>query len=248
MLYITGTMELGLHCSGTSLDLSGDIDSDYAAKLTPATRSVATSRSLVAAWCRGPRTPANRGPVDHRGRVQSLGQVRQESVVHETLNCKLGNPIKTVSIIRVDNQPAMATASNSVHHSRTKQIDVGYHFVRERVLLKELKLEYIASKDDIADTFTKPLPATTFLYLREICGHSQAHGTRVCHRDPPNSNAHSTPNTSNNFVTPAANACLLQGRIAAVCTRHGSCVAPHVAEDTTYLSFALSAWAGWVIN
>ena len=50
-------------------------------------------------------------------------------------------------------------------HSKTKHIAIKYHFVRELV-----RLEYVNSKEQIADIFTKPLPKDAFLYLRGKLG------------------------------------------------------------------------------
>jgi hypothetical protein len=39
-----------------------------------------------------------------------------------------------------------------------KHIEVDYHFVRERVAQKLLRVKFISSKDQLADIFTKALP------------------------------------------------------------------------------------------
>ena len=43
-------------------------------------------------------------------------------------------------------------------HSKTKHIPIKYHFLREQVYQKGVKLQYIDTKEQIADIFTKPLP------------------------------------------------------------------------------------------
>ena len=67
-------------------------------------------------------------------------------------------------------------------HSKTKHIAIKYHFVRELVQDKEIRLEYVHSKEKIAEIFTKPLPMDTFLYLRGKSGViplSEAHENEV---------------------------------------------------------------------
>jgi hypothetical protein len=56
-----------------------------------------------------------------------------------------------------DNMGAKYLSANPVFYTRMKHIEVDYHFVRERVLKKLLKIDFISSKDQVADGFTKPL-------------------------------------------------------------------------------------------
>ena len=55
-------------------------------------------------------------------------------------------------------------------HSKTKHIPVKYHYLREHVSQKAVKLEYIDTKEHIADIFTKPLPKEAFEPLRHKIG------------------------------------------------------------------------------
>ena len=51
-------------------------------------------------------------------------------------------------------------------HGKTKHISIKYHFLRELVQDKEVRLEYVNTKEKLAYIFTKPLPKDVFLYLR----------------------------------------------------------------------------------
>ena len=55
-------------------------------------------------------------------------------------------------------------------HAKTKYIAIKYHYVRELVEDKEVKMEYINTKEQIVDIFTKPLPKDAFEYLRGKLG------------------------------------------------------------------------------
>jgi hypothetical protein len=48
-------------------------------------------------------------------------------------------------------------STNHVFHVRIKHIEVDYHFVQESVLKKLLEIDFISSKDQVADGFTKHL-------------------------------------------------------------------------------------------
>ena len=64
-----------------------------------------------------------------------------------------------------DNVSALALASNPIFHARTKHIEADYHFIREKVLGKELKLNFISTLNQLADIFTKALSSPWFLDL-----------------------------------------------------------------------------------
>jgi len=53
-------------------------------------------------------------------------------------------------------------SANPVFHGRAKHIEIDFHFVRERVISKQLQVRLIASKDQLADGFTKALPFQKF--------------------------------------------------------------------------------------
>ena len=78
--------------------------------------------------------------------------------------------IKEPVVMFCDNTSAINISKNPVMHSKTKHIAIKYHFVRELVQDKEIRLEYVNSKEQIADIFTKPLLKDAFLYLRGKLG------------------------------------------------------------------------------
>jgi len=55
-------------------------------------------------------------------------------------------------------------------HSKTKHISIKYHFLWEQVLEQKVKLEYVPSKEQVANILTKPLPRDTFEYLIQKLG------------------------------------------------------------------------------
>ena len=69
-----------------------------------------------------------------------------------------------------DNESSIKLSSNPVFHRRTKHIEVHYHFVREKVLSKEIELKKIHTKEQLADIFTKALEKPLFEKFREGLG------------------------------------------------------------------------------
>jgi hypothetical protein len=72
--------------------------------------------------------------------------------------------------IHCDNTSAISVSKNPVLHSKTKHIPIKYHFLREQVTNRIVQLNYIPSKEQMVDIFTKPLAATPFGYLRQKLG------------------------------------------------------------------------------
>ena len=69
-----------------------------------------------------------------------------------------------------DNTSAIAISYNPVLHSRTKHIDVRYHFLRDHVMKDDIELHFIPTDDQLADIFTKPLDENHFNYLISMLG------------------------------------------------------------------------------
>jgi hypothetical protein len=57
-----------------------------------------------------------------------------------------------------DNMGAKYLSANPVFHARTKHIEVDFHFVRERVLNNQLRIDSVPTSDQVANRFTKALP------------------------------------------------------------------------------------------
>jgi hypothetical protein len=72
--------------------------------------------------------------------------------------------------ILCDNTIAISISKNPVMHSKMKHIQIKFHFLREQVTEKNIKLEYIGTKEKIANIFTKPLLRETFEYIRKKLG------------------------------------------------------------------------------
>ena len=84
----------------------------------------------------------------------------------EDLLVKYEHPI----IINCDNTSAINMSKNTVMYSKIKHIPIKYHFLREQVSHNVVKLEYVDTKEQIVDIFTKPLPKEYFEHLRRKLG------------------------------------------------------------------------------
>jgi hypothetical protein len=81
-------------------------------------------------------------------------------------------PIKPPTTLFSDNQAAISLTKDHQYHTRTKHIDVHYHFIRWVIEQGSLHLVYCPTDDMVVDMLTKALPSakvkhfTTGLRLR----------------------------------------------------------------------------------
>ena len=71
-------------------------------------------------------------------------------------------------VVYCDNSSVIDISKNPVQHSKTKHIEIMYHFIRDLIERKIVCLEYIPTERQNADIFTKPLDRSKFETLRQV--------------------------------------------------------------------------------
>ena len=171
MRYLIGTCEFGIvfGSSGSECDdkLKGFTDADFAGCVeTRRSRSgyVFLLNGAPVSWL------SQRQPIVSLSTTEAeyiaLTHGTREAVWLRRMLLDLNVHFTTLPMY-VDNKSAINLAHNSEYHKRTKHIDVRFHYVREVVESKQIKIEYIQTSDQLADLFTKPLPKVQFYKLRE---------------------------------------------------------------------------------
>nr|GEU88649.1 integrase, catalytic region, zinc finger, CCHC-type, peptidase aspartic, catalytic [Tanacetum cinerariifolium] len=69
--------------------------------------------------------------------------------------------------IYCDSKSVIAILCNPVQHTRTKHIDVRYHFIKDHVEKGTIELYFVGTEYQLADLFTKSLPEARFKFLVE---------------------------------------------------------------------------------
>lgn len=92
-------------------------------------------------------------------------EAAQECIWLRTLLHAIDHNVDKATTILCDNNAVINLSEDPLLHSRVKYVDIKYHFLRERAELKELVLQYINTRDNIADLFTKALPLPRFTRL-----------------------------------------------------------------------------------
>ena len=61
-------------------------------------------------------------------------------------------------------------SENLVFHDKSKHIEIKYHYIRDMVQRGVVKLQYVATNDQIVDVLMNPLARVKFEYFREKLG------------------------------------------------------------------------------
>ena len=68
-----------------------------------------------------------------------------------------------------DNEAAIKLCENGLASSkRTRHIDIRYFFIQDRIKIGDIQIQYLSTKDMIADFLTKPLIGQQFYKLRDL--------------------------------------------------------------------------------
>nr|GFC31525.1 ribonuclease H [Tanacetum cinerariifolium] len=69
-----------------------------------------------------------------------------------------------------DDKSAIALCCNNVQHSRSKHIDIRYHFIKEQVENGVIELYFVNTEYQLADLFTKALGRDIIEFLTTKLG------------------------------------------------------------------------------
>ncbi len=119
--------------------------------------------SMISAWSKQQATVAL-SSTD--AEYQALSIATQEVMYYRQLLNELKWPQVGPTQLLGDNQGALDLTVSTKHHPRVKHIDIRFHFIREQVKMNTIDLGYIATADQIADIFTKPLARIPFEKLK----------------------------------------------------------------------------------
>jgi hypothetical protein len=100
----------------------------------------------------------------------SASDASKEAVwLRKLVSSLFGDKLET-TVVHCDNQSCIKLTKKPVFHDRSKHIDMRYHYIRDLVQRKTLKLQYIATSEQIVDILTKSLTSRQFVQLRGKLG------------------------------------------------------------------------------
>ena len=69
-----------------------------------------------------------------------------------------------------DNHNCVKLFKNLMFHDNLNHIEILYHYIKDMVQRGAVKLQYVATNEQIVDVFTKPLARVKFEYFRDKLG------------------------------------------------------------------------------
>jgi hypothetical protein len=109
-------------------------------------------------WCARKQATMSRSNTE--AEYKALANALNEVIWVQSVLAELGINLPRSPCLWCDNLGATYMTANPRFHGRTKHIEIDFHFVHERVAWRQLDVRFISSADQVADGFTKSLPAS----------------------------------------------------------------------------------------
>lgn len=170
--YVKGTVNFGLLLhSRSSMHLYGFSDADWAG--CPTTRRSTTGfctylGSNLLSWSAKKQSTVSRSSTE--AEYRALASATADLTWIGFVLRDIGISLQSSTTLFCDNQSAISLTANPVLHARTKHIEIDFHFVREKVSLGSLRVQYVPSSHQLADIFTKALSRPHHYLLRTKLG------------------------------------------------------------------------------
>ncbi|OWZ13835.1 polyprotein [Phytophthora megakarya] len=171
--YLKGTRDLGIVYNGNKgkVELTAYTDADWGSNLDDR-RSVSGTMVMISG-----------APVVFKSKYQRMVVLSSAEAVYMAL-CQCTQEVlwtramlkdlvhKQVGATQVfeDNQNAIAVESNAGYNATTKHMDIKHHFIRENVARDIIDVNYVSTKDQLADMLMKGLGTKRLQYPLDAGG------------------------------------------------------------------------------
>nr|GEZ66227.1 copia protein [Tanacetum cinerariifolium] len=169
--YLRGTVNTGLwYLKDSGFKLTGFLDADYAGCEDTFKSTFSGAQFLgekLVSWSSKKQNCTALSTVE--AKYVSLSACCAQVLWMRTQLTNYGFHFNKIPIY-CDSKLAIPISCNPVQHSRTKHIAVRYHFIKEHVEKGTIELYFVKIDYQLADLFTKALPAYRFNYLVRCLG------------------------------------------------------------------------------
>lgn len=160
MRYLKATLDYALVLGPGAAHLHGYSDSDWGGDMDERKSTSGFVFMLLGgpvAWSSGLQELSALSVAE--AEVIALAEAVKQCLWLRPLITELGLPVDKPTLISCDNQVAIALAKNPEFHKRSKHFGIRYHRLKQEQDLGTMVVDYVPTKDNPADMFTKSLSA-----------------------------------------------------------------------------------------
>jgi hypothetical protein len=167
--YIKNTSNYGLWFKSSDQDMEVFSDADWAND--PDTRK-SISGILIKAWgCpviwQSKKQTIVATSTKAAETIAAVSALQKADMCREMLE-ELGEKNDTGVVLQIDNMPAIAAMKNERPENATKHLSIRYNVIKDRIASGEIDVEYVETKNQLADIFTKSLSRPQFERMRKM--------------------------------------------------------------------------------
>jgi hypothetical protein len=118
----------------------------------------------LVSWSSKRQNVVSRSSAEAKYRAVANGVV--EDCWLRQLPQELHAPLMKSTLIYCDNVSAVYLSTNPIQHQRTKHVEIGLHFVWERMAIGDVRVLHVPTTSQFTDIFMKGLPTSVFLEFR----------------------------------------------------------------------------------
>lgn len=156
--YLHGTINYGLHYAKGDQGITGFVDADWGRctiDRTSYTGFAFTLSNAAISWKSQKQRSVALSSTE--AEYMALSEAMKEAIHLKGFINELGLHDLEEIIIYNDNRGAKLLAESHVFHQRTKHIDIRYHFIRDVISKRSIKLDHMPTEEMPADVLTKAL-------------------------------------------------------------------------------------------
>ena len=199
--YLYRHRHIGLRYEPSPKSLEGFSDSDWAVRHSTS-GYVFNYCSAALSW--GSKKQPTVALSSCEAEIVAASEATKEAIYLRNFLGELGCSSEGATALSVDNTAARDLAYNPEHHARVKHIERRHFFVRERVESLEITVPFVRSENNMADFFTKPLPASTFFRMRNVIMNVSASDASAMHEGVLRDISYRGPKASTQVVSDSA--------------------------------------------
>ena len=164
LAYLSRHKHVCLRYTPCARPLEGFADADWAVRHSQSGFVFQLGRAAVS-W--GSKKQVLVALIPCEAEIMAASEAAKEAIHLRALYNELSQCEAEPTRLHLDCEAAIDTAYNPLHHSKLKHVERRHFFIRQVMEDHQIIVPYVETDKNLADFFTKPLPARKFFQLRK---------------------------------------------------------------------------------